>query len=383
MAIKVTKADQPLEVGGILLTIYGKTSRGKTTLALTARNPLLFDFDGGVVRALGRRDVVQVSSWTDDVAGLTPADLAPYDTVIIDTAGRMLDCLANDIINSGEPGMRKRDGGLTQNGFGSLKYRFTSWVRQIRATGKDVIVICHTAETRDGEKTTLKVDMQGGAKEWLPQESTVMGLIDYDRGRRVISFSEDLTEYGKDPVKLKRIAVPDYSDAQFVDFGAKLISTIRSRLEEQQAVNGAEPSTPTPEVVEEKAEPEATETETDELAKEAPVLPFNENAETEEQSGVDDTGEIHDISEGAIATEADGGPTETEPGADKPPIDVLIRDFNDAFTRLRAEQRKHHESGDAEAEKNIKDSLQGLLSGAKEQGLTYDRRQKTFRQARR
>ena len=45
--------------------IYGQPGMGKTTLALSAPNPVLFDYDGGIhrVNAAHRVPTVQITSW--------------------------------------------------------------------------------------------------------------------------------------------------------------------------------------------------------------------------------------------------------------------------------------------------------------------------------
>ena len=87
MALKILSASEPLPVEQLVVAIYGQPGIGKTTLAFTAEAPLLLDFDKGAYRAVGRKDTVQIESWPD-VTNITEADLAPYKTVIVDTAGR-------------------------------------------------------------------------------------------------------------------------------------------------------------------------------------------------------------------------------------------------------------------------------------------------------
>jgi hypothetical protein len=62
---------------------------GKTSLAFTADNPLLLDFDQGAHRAPNRKDIVR--SPVGRRRGITADDLSCYNTVIVDTAGRALD----------------------------------------------------------------------------------------------------------------------------------------------------------------------------------------------------------------------------------------------------------------------------------------------------
>ena len=118
MALRITKATEPLFVDRINLCIYGAPGIGKTSLGFTAENPLLLDADEGAYRAANRKDSVVVKKWAD-MASIQKSDLDPYSTVIVDTAGRTLDKLSADIIE-GNPKMG-RGGALTLQGFGELK----------------------------------------------------------------------------------------------------------------------------------------------------------------------------------------------------------------------------------------------------------------------
>src|SRR5690606_38238567 len=51
MALKITKASDPLTVEQLIVCIYGPPGLGKTTLGFSARKPLLLDFDRGAHRA--------------------------------------------------------------------------------------------------------------------------------------------------------------------------------------------------------------------------------------------------------------------------------------------------------------------------------------------
>src|SRR5512146_2726453 len=97
MALKITKAADPIIVERLNIVIYAQPGIGKTSLAFTANAPLLLDFDKGAHRAANRKDIVRVDSWAY-VLSITADDLAQYATIIVDTAGRSLDALSADII---------------------------------------------------------------------------------------------------------------------------------------------------------------------------------------------------------------------------------------------------------------------------------------------
>ena len=85
--------------GKIKMLIYGQPGMGKTTMALSAPDPLLIDCDNGVQRVNPAHisDTVQVSSYNDVLAVLNE-DLSPYKSLVIDTAGKLLDFIAAYVI---------------------------------------------------------------------------------------------------------------------------------------------------------------------------------------------------------------------------------------------------------------------------------------------
>ena len=78
----------------VKMMIYGQACMGKSTVALSAPKPLLLDFDNGVKRMnmahLENIDTVQVTSW-NDVQQVLQEDLSAYQTIVVDTIGKMMD----------------------------------------------------------------------------------------------------------------------------------------------------------------------------------------------------------------------------------------------------------------------------------------------------
>src|SRR5574337_639433 len=96
----------------IKVLIYGQPGLGKTTLALSTPQPLLLDFDGGIHRVSPQHqtDTLQVTNW-DEVLSALKEDLTSYKTLVIDTAGKMLDFMTAYLIKN-DPKLAKRDGAL-------------------------------------------------------------------------------------------------------------------------------------------------------------------------------------------------------------------------------------------------------------------------------
>lgn len=229
--LKITKSTEAIEVKDIILVIYSPPGLGKTSTAFTAEKPLLLDFDKGAYRSANRRDVVQVESWTD-VTAITAEDLAPYRTVVVDTAGRALDVLAAHILKT-NPKAGNRAGGLSLPGYGELKTVFIGWMKLIRSFGLDVILLSHSDEQRNGDDVIERLDIQGGSKNEIYKAADVMGRLGLVSGKRTLNFSPTDTSFGKNPAQLAPIQVPDFATTG--NFLETVIHSIKASLNKASA----------------------------------------------------------------------------------------------------------------------------------------------------
>jgi hypothetical protein len=223
--LKITKASEPIEVKTITACLYAVPGVGKTSTAFTAAAPLLLDFDRGSYRSANRGDVVQIEKWAD-VIGITADDLKAYKTLIVDTAGRALDCLTAHII-AGNPKMG-RGGALTLQGYGELKSTFVAWTKLVRSFGLDVVLLSHSDEQRSGDELIERLDMQGGSKNEIYKAADVMGRIYLRGGKRTLNFSPTDTAFGKNPAQLDPIDIPDFTAAP--EFLAGVIAQTKAAL---------------------------------------------------------------------------------------------------------------------------------------------------------
>lgn len=227
MTLKITRSDEVIRVETLCLTIYSQPGLGKTSLAFTASKPLLLDFDKGAHRAIDRKDVVQVFDWKD-VAGITAADVSGYDTIIIDTVGKALDTLAQDIIRGNS--RLSHGGALSQQGWGQLGVRFSAFLKLLRGFGKDVILIAHMDEQKDGDSIKERLKISGGSKDLVLTDSDVIARISIISKARFLVFSPTETAFGKDPAGLGEMPVPDASSPDYADCLSRIITQTKDRL---------------------------------------------------------------------------------------------------------------------------------------------------------
>lgn len=227
MALRIIKSSDPIRVERLNVCIYGAPGTGKTSMAFTADAPLLLDFDQGAHRAANRKDTVRVHQW-EDVATLSADDLADYKTIVVDTAGRALDILTADIIRRNPKA--GRGGALTLQGYGTLKAEFVAWLKALNAIGKDVLLIAHMDEQRNGDDIIERLDVQGGSKGEIYKAADAMGRIAIREGRRVLNFSPTDAAFGKNPGRLDPLPIPTPdADPAFL---SGVIASIKRRLNE-------------------------------------------------------------------------------------------------------------------------------------------------------
>lgn len=208
---------QPHEVESpVILTglIYGVPGIGKSTLGLSGPNSVLLDFDKGMKRVDKRYQVpsLQVDDYQTVLDLLDSSELAPYDTIVIDTLGKLVDRMAAWLIKDNVKNGRS-DGQLSMQGYGAVKMQFQTLLGKLRDKGKHVIFVSHAKEEKDGETTVFRLDVQGSSGKDLVKELDFMGFMEKKGRNRSISFSPSERFYAKNSMGLPDdIVVPELKD---------------------------------------------------------------------------------------------------------------------------------------------------------------------------
>lgn len=211
--MKIIPASQPIDVEHPVILIFGQPGICKTSLGYSCADPLLIDADQGAHRAVNRRDTLSVSSWADlEELSTSKGALDPYKTVVPDTIGRVLDMLAVKLMDD-NPKYDRGGGNLSLPGFGALKAGFNKWLTRTRALGKDVVLLAHAKEDKDGDSVIVRPDVTGGSYAEIMKVADFVGFI-YMRGKdRVLDFNPTDRWVGKNPAGWKPIVIPQADKA--------------------------------------------------------------------------------------------------------------------------------------------------------------------------
>lgn len=187
----------------IKMLIYGQAGQGKTTMACSAPKPLLIDCDGGVQRINPAHmvPVVQVKSYDEILEVLTTEDLSEFESIVIDTGGKLLDLMAAYII-AHNPKMGKANGALTLQGYGERKAEFTQFCKLVTSKNKHLIFVAHR-ETRTEGDDTRYVPLFGGSNyDALVTELDLVGYLEANGKKPVITFNGTSRNDGKNTCNL-------------------------------------------------------------------------------------------------------------------------------------------------------------------------------------
>ena len=213
------KNPNELEINStIKMLVYGQPGIGKTTLALSSPQPVLFDFDGGVTRVNKAHQcpTLQVKSWDEALAALEELKSGdvPCKTIVVDTAGKMLDYMSEYIMRN-DPKMRMRDGSLALKGYGQRKVMFINFIKTVSLMGKNVVFVAHEKEDKDGETRRVRPDMSGSSLGDLIKELDLVGYMQAFGKERTICWTPNEQYYAKNTCNLPEYEkVPIIIDAQ-------------------------------------------------------------------------------------------------------------------------------------------------------------------------
>lgn len=182
----------------IAMIIAGVPGIGKTTLALSSPKPLLVDLDDGLdrVEASFRKDRIVCKDYDELMSDLN-TDLSDYETIVIDTGGKLLNFLKPVVIKQ-DAKNGQRNGELSLKGYGAVKKLFSNFVNFVKGKNKNLIMIFHASEVNlSNDVVGLRIRIEGSSKDEVWDDMDLGGFVEMIGNERHISFSNNDRFYAK------------------------------------------------------------------------------------------------------------------------------------------------------------------------------------------
>lgn len=153
-----------------MVIISGQPGLGKTTLALSAPKPFLFDTDNGIARIKAEHRCVTstVSSYDELLSDMDSEEYRDAETAVIDTGGTMVQLMKD--------WAKKQDSKAAKDGramYGVIKTEFYRLFWKIRSKDqKHLVIVFHTTEQVKGDLIQTRLSCEGGTKDivWTPAD---------------------------------------------------------------------------------------------------------------------------------------------------------------------------------------------------------------------
>lgn len=198
----------------IRMMLYGEAGVGKTTLATSAPNVLLLDFDGSVQRInvnhIMNISIVQIDNWDKAKQLLTDPNIHMFDTIVVDTVGKMISMII-DKVCAGREQPRIQD-------WGTINSEARTYIQRISALKKNLVFVAHRDTRQDGDKLQYVPMVREKVYNEIISDIDLLGYIEMKSNggmqNRTITF--DPTDYaqGKNTCQLpSRITIPRTIDS--------------------------------------------------------------------------------------------------------------------------------------------------------------------------
>lgn len=228
------------------MIISGPPGIGKTTLALSAPNPILVDLDKGLgrVKARHRRAAIVCDKYEEVVKDLESPELGNYETIIIDTGGSLVTYLQDWAIRDNPTVNRQKNGAISLKGFGAVKSEFVRFTDRLKYTlDKNVIYVFHTTEEKDGDATRQRLLCDGAARNLVWQPCDLGCFMQMVGDKRVLGFSPTENYFAKGCHGISGLREnPTLRDGDANDFLTRLFDEAKANIEAENEAFRAQES---------------------------------------------------------------------------------------------------------------------------------------------
>lgn len=169
--------------------VYGQPGVGKTTLALSAPNPILIDLDHGLHRVQKENQCpsVQVSNFEEILELIQSEDIKGFNSIVIDTFEKFIDCMFDYLVSKNAK-LKNYNGMPSQAGWGQIKTTSKKIVSDLLKMSKNIIFVAHDREDKSGDEITIRPDISGASGKDLIKMIDLVGYMSVKGGKRTICF---------------------------------------------------------------------------------------------------------------------------------------------------------------------------------------------------
>ena len=175
----------------IRILLAGYPGIGKSTLALSAPNPLHIDVDFGIdrIEPRYRKAYIQPASYEEVLGDLTPENVKDFDSLVFDTGGKLISLIALWAMKK-DSKYGQRDGSLSLKGYGFVGKEFVRLMDYcFYELKKHIVMVFHAIEEKDGDNTRLRIKVEGQTKNNVWEPMDLGGFVEIQGNSRMIGFS--------------------------------------------------------------------------------------------------------------------------------------------------------------------------------------------------
>lgn len=188
----------------VKMMVYGQAGMGKSTFALSAPKPLLLDFDNGVKRVNTAHlndsvGIVQINNWQDimNLLNYNKNDLAEFDTIVVDTIGKMIDYIIAYRCNGRNPQIQD---------WGTINNDFKWFTSSLSSLSKNIVFVAHRDTRKEGDSTVYVPALREKNYNSIVTDLDLLGYLEMrsENGQqiRTITFDPTSRNDGKNTCQL-------------------------------------------------------------------------------------------------------------------------------------------------------------------------------------
>ena len=231
----VTPENMSFDSKKFSMILYGSPGVGKTTLALSAPDPILIDFDRGMsrVRTQHRKTAIFCDTYEDVLSDLESPAMKDFQTIVVDTGGSFITYLQDWAMRSDPKVNKQKNGAISLKGFGAVKQEFNRFTGYVKDTlNKNLIYVFHSMEQTDKDgNPQVRLMCEGAAKNivWTPCDFG--GYVQMIGNQRVVCFTPEQEYFAKGCHGIKgQLIVPELGPNDENNFISRLFDKAKANI---------------------------------------------------------------------------------------------------------------------------------------------------------